>query len=422
MCKSKETISKNGVFLLVFYPKFNIFMIMKTIMIVITGGIAAYKSLTLIRLLKKAGYAVIPVMTESAKSFVTPLSVATLAESPVRTELFDLEAETQIGHIDLARKADLIVIAPATANFMAKIALGLADDLASTIMLANYAPCILAPAMNPAMWEAEPTQNHIKTLQSRGYKFAFPQSGEMACKELGVGRLAEPEDIFAQIEEFFQDGPLKGRHIILTSGPTHEPIDPVRYIANRSSGKQGVSLANALNKLGAKVTMISGPSQFQPDPQVHLISVETAQEMHMTVLNALPADVFIGAAAVADWRVKSQSKEKLKKTIDGLPQLEFEKNPDILAEISQSKNRPKLVIGFAAETQNLIEYAQAKRKRKQCDWIFANDVSEKSGIMGGDHTELYLIKTDSTEIFYSGTKQEVSDKMAEAIAKALEDM
>lgn len=391
-------------------------------MIVITGGIAAYKSLTLIRLLKKAGYNILPVMTESAKSFVTPLSVASLAESPVREDLFDLEAETKIGHIDLARSADLIVIAPATANFIAKIALGLADDLASTIMLASKAPCLLAPAMNTAMWDAETTQNNIERLKSRGYQFAYPQSGEMACKEIGVGRLAEPDDIFLQIEDFFREGPLAGRHIILTSGPTHEPIDPVRYIANRSSGKQGVSLANALNRLGANVTMISGPSQFRPDPPVKLIEVETAHEMQKAVQNALPADVFIGAAAVADWRVKSQSQEKLKKTIDGLPQLEFEKNPDILAEVSTSNNRPQLVIGFAAETQNLLEYAQAKRKRKQCDWIFANDVSKSSGIMGGDDTEIFLITADSSKKFHSGSKQEVSAEIAKAIAEALEKM
>ncbi len=380
----------------------------------ITGGIAAYKSLLLIRALRASGVRVVPVMTESASQFVTPLSVSALAENPVRSKLFDLEAEAKMGHIELSRSADLIVIAPATANFIAKIANGLADDLASTLVSAARAPIMIAPSMNVAMWENAATQENMSKLGERGFLSIGPTKGDMACGEYGFGRFEEPEQIHAAIMEQLGAAPLAGKHIVMTSGPTHEPIDPVRYIANRSSGKQGTAIANALINLGAKVTFITGPASAARPEGAHIVEVETARDMETAVNAALPSDVFISAAAVADWHVEA-CEEKLKKTTDGLPTLCLSENPDILKTVCASKNRPKLVIGFAAETQNVVEFATAKRERKGCDWILANDVSPKTGIMGGDHNAIHLITENSHESWPEQSKTMAAKMLAERI-------
>ncbi len=394
---------------------------MKTVLFIITGGIAAYKALLTMRLLRKAGYEVLPVMTQSAHQFVTPLSVAAIAENPVRDALFNLDEEAKMGHIELARAADLVLVAPATANFLSKMAHGVADDLATTIALATRSPIMVAPAMNVAMWEHAATQENLATLQARGVQVIAPSEGAMACGEFGEGRLAEPEEIFARVENMLKDGPLKGKRVVMTSGPTHEPIDPVRYIANRSSGKQGTAIAQALVNAGAEVVFISGPAEAAAPQGVDLVKVETAQEMEAAVGEALPADVFISAAAVADWRVKNAGNQKLKKTVDGLPELEFAQNPDILAGVAQMKEgRPELVIGFAAETQNVVEYATAKRARKGCNWIVANDVSPESGVMGGDENEIYLIRDQGVEHWPRQSKAQAAESLVRAIIQYFE--
>lgn len=391
----------------------------KRVLLIIGGGIAAYKSLLLIRLLRGAGIAVTPVLTRAGEEFVTPLSVAALAGHKVHRALFDLGEEAEMGHIELSRSADLIVVAPATADLMAKMASGRADDLASTLLLATDTPVLLAPAMNVRMWHHAATQRNLATLRGDGIYSVGPNSGDMACGEFGLGRMAEPDEIMAAITARLMDGPLKGRHIIVTSGPTHEPIDPVRYIANRSSGAQGAAIAAALRDLGANVTFVTGPAAVPPPSGVQLARVETAQQMLGAVMAALPADAAVMAAAVADWRVSNASDQKIKKTSRGLPVLEFTENPDILAAVCAGANRPKLVIGFAAETQNVAVYAAQKRLRKGCDWIVANDVSPATGIMGGSENAVTLITDAGAEEWPRMGKTEVAARLAARIAVAL---
>ena len=356
----------------------------KRILLIIGGGIAAYKSLELIRRLQDKGASVTPVLTRAGEEFVTPLSVSALAGEAVHRDLFDLTAEAEMGHIQLSRSADLVVVAPATADLMAKMAQGLANDLASTLLLATDTQVMVAPAMNVRMWDHPATQRNLATLRADGVKVIGPNEGGMACGEFGPGRLSEPDEIVAAIESELADGPLKGKRVLVTSGPTHEPIDPVRYIANRSSGAQGVALARALASRGAEVVFVTGPASVAPPEGVEVVSVESARDMLAAVEAALPVDAAVFAAAVADWRVTSASDRKLKKSKDGLPVLEFAENPDILKTVSHlAEGRPPLVVGFAAETHDVLDNATAKRGRKGCDWIVANDVSEGTGIMGG---------------------------------------
>ena len=394
-------------------------MAQKRVLLIIGGGIAAYKSLLLIRLLRGAGISVTPVLTRAGEEFVTPLSVSALAGEKVHRALFDLTDEAEMGHIELSRSADLIVVAPATADLMAKMAGGRADDLASTLLLATDTPVLLAPAMNVRMWHHPATQRNLATLQGDGIGFVGPNEGDMACGEFGLGRMAEPEEIMAAITARLTDGPLKGRHIIVTSGPTHEPIDPVRYIANRSSGAQGAAVAASLRDLGARVTFVTGPASVLPPDGVQVVRVETARQMQAAVMAALPADGAVMAAAVADWRVTNAADHKMKKTAGGLPALEFAENPDILAELSKAKNRPRLVVGFAAETQNVAEYAAQKRARKGCDWIVANDVSPQTGIMGGAENAVTLITDTGAEEWPRMSKFDVAARLAARIAQAL---
>ncbi|MBV9777578.1 MAG: bifunctional phosphopantothenoylcysteine decarboxylase/phosphopantothenate--cysteine ligase CoaBC, partial [Acetobacteraceae bacterium] len=349
----------------------------RRVLLIVSGGIAAYKALELIRLLRGRGCAVTCVLTEAGARFVTPLSLQALSESKVYTELFSLTDESEMGHIQLSRSADLLVVAPASANILARMAAGLADDLASTLLLATDKPVLVAPAMNVRMWSHPATEANMALLSSRGVRVVGPDEGPMACHEFGPGRLAEPPAILAAIEDMLApEQPLRGRHVLVTSGPTHEPIDPVRYIANRSSGRQGGAIAAALARLGARVTLVSGPVGVAPPAAVALRRVETAEEMLAACLQALPADAAVCAAAVADWRVARQSGSKLKKTAGGdPPTLELVANPDILATLSRAGPlRPRLVVGFAAETDALIANATAKRARKGCDWLLANDV------------------------------------------------
>ncbi|MFY0309874.1 bifunctional phosphopantothenoylcysteine decarboxylase/phosphopantothenate--cysteine ligase CoaBC [Leisingera sp. D0M16] len=392
----------------------------KHILLIIGGGIAAYKSLELIRRLQDQGARVTPVLTKSGAEFVTPLSVSALAGTPVHQELFDLTAEAEMGHIQLSRSADLLVVAPATADLMAKMAQGHANDLASTLLLATDTPVLLAPAMNVRMWDHPATRRNLETLKADGVSLVGPNEGGMACGEFGPGRMAEPDEILAAIAARLADGPLKGKRILVTSGPTHEPIDPVRYIANRSSGAQGAAVARALRDQGAEVVFITGPAAVRPPEEVQVVPVESAREMEAAVQAALPADAGVFAAAVADWRVASASDRKLKKSKDGLPVLEFAENPDILKTVSQMKTgRPPLVVGFAAETNDVVENATAKRKRKGCDWIVANDVSPATGIMGGSENAVILISDDGAEEWPRMGKDEVARKLAERIAAAL---
>ncbi len=396
----------------------------RRILLIIGGGIAAYKVLLLIRLLRGAGASVTPVLTAAAGHFVTPLSVAALANEKVHTALFDLTAEAEMGHIELSRSADLIVVAPATADLMAKMATGRADDLSSTLLLATDTPVLLAPAMNVRMWHHPATQRNLHTLRADGIRFIGPDDGQMACGEFGPGRLAEPEAIFAAIQAALQaaltTGPLTGKHILVTSGPTHEPIDPVRYIANRSSGAQGTAIAAALRDLGAKVTFITGPASVAPPDGVKILRIETAAEMLAAVTAALPADAAIFAAAVADWRVVNASASKMKKDGSGqAPGLTLAENPDILATIAKGGQRPALVIGFAAETDDVLTHARAKRARKGCDWIVANDVSPATGIMGGSENAVTLITADTEETWPRMAKDAVARQLAQRIAKAL---
>ncbi|SNT18599.1 bifunctional phosphopantothenoylcysteine decarboxylase/phosphopantothenate--cysteine ligase CoaBC [Tropicimonas sediminicola] len=393
----------------------------RRILLIIGGGIAAFKSLDLIRRLRDRGFAVTPVLTPAAEQFVTPLSASALAAEKVYRDLFDLTDEAEMGHIELSRSADLIVVAPATADLMAKMAHGHANDLASTLLLATDTPVLIAPAMNVRMWEHPATRRNLATLLADGVRTIGPDEGPMACGEFGFGRMAEVPDIVAAVETALADGPLAGRHVVVTSGPTHEPIDPVRYIANRSSGAQGTAIAAALVALGARVSFVTGPASVPPPPGVEVVSVETARQMRDAVMAALPADAGVFAAAVADWRVANAADRKMKKDGSGTPPaLEFAENPDILAEISSlTEDRPALVVGFAAETDNVVAHATAKRARKGCDWILANDVSEGTGIMGGSENEVTLISDAGAETWPRMGKDAVARQLAQRIAEAL---
>jgi phosphopantothenoylcysteine decarboxylase/phosphopantothenate--cysteine ligase len=400
----------------------------KRILLIIGGGIAAYKCLDLIRRLRERGVKVRCVMTKGAQEFVTPLSVGALSADHVFTELFDRQDEHDVGHIRLSREADLIVVAPATADLMAKMANGHADDLASTVLMATNKPVIIAPAMNPAMWNHAATRRNRATLQSDGIHFVGPGRGEMAeSGEAGEGRMAEPLEIVAAIEALLDTAPkpLACKTIIVTSGPTHEPIDPVRYIANRSSGKQGHAIAAALAKLGADVRLISGPVTVADPAGVNVTRVETARQMLAAVEDSLPADAGVFVAAVADWRTEGESGQKIKKEPGkGAPALQMVENPDILATVGHHAQRPKLVVGFAAETQNVIENARKKLDKKGADLIVANDVSHDSGInpggvMGGDRNSVRIVTRDGVEDWPELSKDETAMRLAEMIAERL---
>ncbi len=373
----------------------------KHILLIISGGIAAYKSLDLIRRLKERGAKVTPVMTKGAQEFVTPLAVGALSATHVFTELFSRQDEQDVGHIRLARECDLVLVAPATADLMAKMANGLADDLASTILLATDRKVLVAPAMNPKMWSAKPTVRNVETLKKDGVFFIGPMAGEMAEKgEAGLGRMAEPLQIVQAVEALLDGGPkpLKGRTAIVTSGPTHEPIDPVRYIANRSSGKQGHAIAAALAELGAEVTLVSGPVTIADPAGVATVHVERAEEMRDAVISKLPVDIAVMVAAVADWRVAGSSEQKIKKQPgDAPPALQLMENPDILKTVGHHEKRPKLVVGFAAETQDIEKNGRSKLERKGADYIVANDVSAETGIMGGDRNSVKIISNEGIE-------------------------
>jgi phosphopantothenoylcysteine decarboxylase/phosphopantothenate--cysteine ligase len=391
----------------------------KHILLIISGGIAAFKSLDLIRRLREQGVAVTPVLTHSAEQFVTPLSVSALAGAKVYRDLFDLTDEAEMGHIELSRAADLIVVAPATANLMAKMANGLANDLASTLLLATDKRVLVAPSMNVRMWEHPATVRNLATLRGDDIVIVGPDEGTMACGEFGPGRMAEVPVIIDAASRVLGVGPLKGRRAVVTSGPTHEPIDPVRYIANRSSGAQGTAIAAALRDLGAQVTFVTGPATVAPPVGVQVVRVETALQMQHAVEAALPADIGVFAAAVADWRTQDAAGSKMKKDGSGiLPDLKLTENPDILASVSKGPQRPALVIGFAAETDDVVAHATAKRLRKGCDWIVANDVSEGTGIMGGTENEVTLITADGTEGWPRLGKDEVARRLAARIAQA----
>jgi len=393
----------------------------KRILLIIGGGIAAFKSLDLIRRLRDQGATVTPVLTRAAEEFVTPLSASALAAQKVYRDLFDLTDEAEMGHIELSRAADLVVVAPATADLMAKMAHGHANDLASTLLMATDKHVLIAPAMNVRMWEHPATRRNLAMLQGDGVLVVGPDEGNMACGEFGPGRMSEVPDIVGAVAAALADGPLKGKHVLVTSGPTHEPIDPVRYIANRSSGAQGTALAAALRDLGARVSFITGPASVPPPTGVDVIRVETAAQMAGAVKVALPADAAVFAAAVADWRVENAASQKMKKDGSGrFPKLDFAENPDILASISQmGKGRPGLVVGFAAETENVTDHATAKRARKGCDWIVANDVSPETGIMGGAENAVTLITGDGAEPWPRLSKVETARRLALRIAQAL---
>jgi phosphopantothenoylcysteine decarboxylase/phosphopantothenate--cysteine ligase len=397
--------------------------------LIIGGGIAAYKALDLIRRLKERHIDVRCVLTKAAQQFVTALAASALSHERVYTDLFDPESEFDAGHIRLAREADLIVVAPATADLMAKMAQGHADDLASAILLAANKPILLAPAMNPLMWNNAATRRNVMQLRRDGVATVGPNAGEMAeAGEAGVGRMAEPTEIAAAAEHLLRPPrprPLKGKRVLITAGPTHEAIDPVRYIANRSSGKQGFAIAQAAQAAGADVLLISGPVDLADPAGITVMHVESARQMLRRVEAALPVDVAIFAAAVADWRVAQAGEQKLKKTAAGMPQLELVENPDILATISKLRDkRPPLVIGFAAETENLIENAKAKFARKGCDWILANDVSPALGVMGGDRNTVHLLTRDGAEIAVDSwpvmTKEQVAAELIARVAKSME--
>ena len=390
------------------------------ILLIVSGGIAAYKALELIRLLKRAGAAVSSVLTAGGAEFVTPLSIQALTEERVYQDLFSLTDESEMGHIQLSRAADLVVVAPASADILARMAAGLASDLATTLLLATDKPVLVAPAMNHRMWGHAATVANLATLRARGVAVVGPDEGPMACGEYGPGRLAEPPAILDAIRAMLApaERPLAGRHALVTSGPTHEPIDPVRYIANRSSGRQGHAIGRALAELGARVTLISGPVGIPDPPGVTVRRVETAEQMLAACEAALPADIAIFAAAVADWRMREQRSAKIKKGADAAPPaLDLIPNPDILATIAKrAEGRPRLVIGFAAETDHLIENAIAKRARKGCDWLVANDVSEAGGIMGGAENEVQLITAMGVEPWPRLPKEAVAARLAARIA------
>jgi phosphopantothenoylcysteine decarboxylase/phosphopantothenate--cysteine ligase len=414
---------------------------MSRVLLIVGGGIAAYKASELIRLLRKEGHEVTPVLTEGGSHFVTPMSLAALAESPVYTSLWDLKDEAEMGHIQLSRAADLVLVCPATADLIARMAGGHADDLATTILLATDKPVVIAPAMNVRMWQHEATQANIATLRQRGVTVIEPDEGPMACGEFGPGRLPEPVEILAQLSFLLSarlepvDGPsltldaeqnsastssartasLRGKHILVTAGPTHEPIDPVRVIANRSSGKQGFAIAAAAAQAGARVTLIAGPVSLPTPGGVARIDVETAQQMADAVENALPADVAILVAAVADWKVEAAS-SKLKKS-DGPPALNFMPNPDILAILGQHPDRPRLLIGFAAETHEVVANAEAKLRSKKADWIVANDVS--GDVMGGSHNRIHLVTGNGVEDWPEAAKEEVARHLVDRIIQEI---
>ena len=396
----------------------------KRILLIVGGGIAAYKSLELVRRLTERGASARVILTKGGAEFVTPLSFSVLSGDKTFTDLFDLKDEAEIGHIQLSREADLVVVAPATADLLAKMATGLANDLASTVLLATDKPVLVAPAMNVRMWQHPATRRNVTTLQSDGVHFVGPEEGDMACGEYGPGRMAEPDTICEAIEQIFaqgRQGRLTGRHVLITSGPTHEPLDPVRYIANRSSGKQGHALARAAADLGAHVTLVSGPVALPAPEGVAAIKVETAQEMLDAVLDTLPADIAICAAAVADWRARAEASQKLKKQDDVTElSLPLAKNPDILATIAvEGPQRPDLVIGFAAETENVIERARDKRRTKGADWIVANDVSAGTDIMGGDRTRVHLVTGTGVEDWPAMEKDEMAARLLARAAETL---
>jgi phosphopantothenoylcysteine decarboxylase/phosphopantothenate--cysteine ligase len=392
-------------------------------LLIIGGSIAAYKSLDLIRRLRERGIAVRVVMTDAAQKFITPLSAGALAGEHPYTDLFDTKLELDVGHIRLARDTNVVIVAPATADLMAKMAQGHADDLASAVLLATDRPILLAPAMNPKMWSNRATMRNAAQLRADGVHFVGPNAGEMAeSNEAGVGRMAEPLEIAAAVEALLTPsvGALAGLRMIVTSGPTHEPIDPVRYIANRSSGKQGHAIAEAAAAAGANVTLVSGPVQITAPQGVKLIQIESARDMLAAVEKALPADIAVFAAAVADWRTADNSKEKIKKAGKGTPELALVENPDILATVAHRKSRrPRLVIGFAAETEHVIEHAKAKLARKGCDWILANDVSPETGIMGGDSNTIHLVTKDGVEHWPPQSKNEVAAALITRIARTM---
>lgn len=391
----------------------------KRILLIVGGGIAAYKALELIRELRRRGHSVRAILTKAGEQFVTPLSVASLSGDKVYTDLFSLTDEAEMGHIELSRDADLLVVAPATADLMAKMAAGLANDLASTALLATDKRVLIAPAMNVRMWEHVATQRNRMLLQADGIAFVGPDKGDMACGEHGYGRMAEPLAIADAVDAMLRstERPLRGLRMLVTSGPTIEPIDPVRYIANRSSGKQGHAIARAAAEAGAHVTLVSGPVSI-PDPVgVDTIHVETAREMMEAVERSLPVDIGVFAAAVADWRVRESAAGKLKKGADGPPALTLAENPDILAHVARRNSlRPDLVIGFAAETSDVIEHAKAKRARKGCDWILANDVGPGTGVMGGDENTIHLVSEDGVENWPTQSKDAVARMLVERIA------
>ncbi len=394
----------------------------KSILLIVSGGIAAYKSPLIVRGLQEHGATVRCVLTEGGSAFVTPLTLSALSGNPVYRDLFSLTDEAEMGHIRLAREADLILIAPATAHLLAKAAQGLADDLASTILLATDKPVMAAPAMNVTMWESPATQDNVTTLAGRGLRFLGPETGELACHENGPGRMTEPQAIIKAVVTFFKDGSrLKGRHALVTSGPTFEAIDPVRFLGNRSSGKQGHAIAEALARLGAATTLVSGPTQ-RPDPEgVKVVRVETAREMLAACERALPADIAVCAAAVSDWRPAERAMKKIKKNAEKQPPaFALVENPDILATLSRPGNRrPRLVVGFAAETDNLIENANNKLAAKGCDWIVANDVSSVRGTFGGDRNKVHLITEAGIEEWPDMTKAAVARRLSARIAECL---
>src|SRR5262245_14691352 len=403
----------------------------RSVLLIIGGGIAAYKSLELIRLLKQRQAKVSAILTKAAEQFVTQLSVASLTKEKVYTDLFSLTDEVEMGHIELSRSADLLVVAPASADLMAKMAQGLASDLASTTLLATDKKILLAPAMNVRMWQHPATMRNLSTLKADGVLTVGPNDGEMACGEYGPGRMAEPVEILAAIEAYFAGGtlplaggtaarPLTGRKVLITAGPTREPIDPVRYIANKSSGRQGYALAEAAVAMGAETILVSGPVHLPIPAGAQMMPVETAAEMLKIVESELPADIAIFAAAVADWRVAPVAEEKLKKGAGGLPDLKLAENPDILKSVAQAKSkRPKLVVGFAAETQNVIENAKAKLARKGCDLIIANDVSAEKGVMGSERNMVHLVSASGVESWPELDKREVARRLMEDFARRL---
>jgi phosphopantothenoylcysteine decarboxylase/phosphopantothenate--cysteine ligase len=404
------------------------------LLLVISGGVAAYKALDLIRRLRERGAKVQVVMTPSAKAFVSPMTAAALSGATVREDLFSLTDEAEMGHIELSRSADLIVVAPATAHMLARMAHGLANDLASTLLLATDKRVLAAPSMNVRMWLHPATQRNLATLRADGIAFVGPNEGEMACGEFGPGRMAEPLEIVAAVETLLKSrtalpldwapnktGSLAGRRVLVTAGPTYEPIDPVRFIGNRSSGLQGYAIAAAARAAGAEVVLVSGPVALADPEGVKVVRVETAREMLEAVLAALPADVFVSAAAVADWRVADPGEQKLKKGADGAPALKLVENPDILATVGKSTtNRPKLVVGFAAETENVLVNARTKLIKKNCDIVVANDVSQSKGVFGGEQNEVNIVTTQGFVVWPRMPKESVAERLIEVIVRDME--